>query len=457
MLSPLANKTYRRLLTAQVVALAGTGLSTIALALLAYDLAGGDAGIVLGSALALKMVAYVGIAPIVGAYAHRLPRKSMLVVLDLIRAALVGCIPFVTEVWQIYPLIFLLNTCSAAFTPTFQATIPEVLPEDQQYTRALSLSRLAYDLENLLSPLLAAAALLVLSYDGLFAVNAVTFLFSALCVLSVQLPGPRRGERDGTDWEHFGTGIRAYGQTPRLRGLLALSFAAAAAGAMVIVNTVVYVREVLDGTDSDTALAFAAFGAGSMAVALALPRLLDRSPDRPWMLLGATILAAGLLLGISTPPFAGLLLIWFCLGAGSSLIQTPTGRLLKRSAHEADWPSLFALQFSLSHACWLVTYPLSGLLSSTFSLALAFLVLGLVCLGSLSIALITWSSGDRSELEHTHEATTHTHWHRHDGHHQHDHNDEWSTEPHCHGHTHGSIRHKHHYIVDQHHTRWPNK
>ena len=72
--SPLANKTYRRLFTAQVVALVGTGLSTIALALLAYDLAGGDAGIVLGSALALKMVAYVGIAPIVGAYAHRLPR-----------------------------------------------------------------------------------------------------------------------------------------------------------------------------------------------------------------------------------------------------------------------------------------------------------------------------------------------------------------------------------------------
>ena len=455
--SPLANKTYRRLFTAQVVALVGTGLSTIALALLAYDLAGGDAGIVLGSALALKMVAYVGIAPIVGAYAHRLPRKSMLVVLDLIRAALVGCIPFVTEVWQIYPLIFLLNACSAGFTPTFQATIPEVLPEDEQYTRALSLSRLAYDLENLLSPLLAAAALLVLSYDGLFAVNAVTFLFSALCVLSVQLPGLRREERDGSDWGHVGAGIRAYGQTPRLRGLLALSFAAAAAGAMVIVNTVVYVRELLAGTESDTALAFAAFGAGSMIVALVLPRLLDRSPDRPWMLLGASILTAGLLLAMSTPPFGGLLLIWACLGAGSSLIQTPAGRLLKRSGHEADWPSLFALQFSLSHGCWLITYPLAGLLGSTFSLTVAFLVLGLVCLGSLAIALITWPSADCSELEHTHQVLTHTHWHRHDSHHQHDHSGQGSTEPHRHEHTHGSIRHKHHYIVDQHHTRWPNK
>ena len=81
MLSPLADQTYRRLFAAQVVALAGTGLSTVALALLAYDLAGGDAGAVLGTALALKMVAYVGVAPIVGGLAHRLPRRPLLIAL----------------------------------------------------------------------------------------------------------------------------------------------------------------------------------------------------------------------------------------------------------------------------------------------------------------------------------------------------------------------------------------
>ena len=136
MTSPLADRTYRRLFTAQVVALAGTGLSTVALALLAYD-------------LALKMVAYVGIAPIVGGFAHRLPRRGLLIGLDVARAASVACLPFVTEVWQIYLLIFLLNAFSAGFTPTFQATIPDVLPDEARYTRALSLSRLAYDLENL--------------------------------------------------------------------------------------------------------------------------------------------------------------------------------------------------------------------------------------------------------------------------------------------------------------------
>ena len=195
--SPLRDRTYRRLFAAQIVALTGTGLSTVALALLAYDFAGGEAGSVLGMALALKMVAYVGVAPVIGGYAHRLPRRGLLIGLDVARAGCVVCLPFVTEIWQIYLLIFLLNSCSAGFTPTFQATIPDILPDEARYTRALSLSRLAYDLENLLSPSLAAAALLMLSYDALFAANAVAFLLSALLVLSVRLPQPSGHDREG--------------------------------------------------------------------------------------------------------------------------------------------------------------------------------------------------------------------------------------------------------------------
>ena len=42
---------------------------------------------VLGTALAIKMVAYIGLAPIATAFAERLPRRGMLVSQDLIRAA----------------------------------------------------------------------------------------------------------------------------------------------------------------------------------------------------------------------------------------------------------------------------------------------------------------------------------------------------------------------------------
>ena len=140
-MNPLRRPVFRRLYAAQVVALVGTGLSTVALTLLAYDLVGGNAGVVLGTALAFKMLAYVVFAPIVGGLAHRFPRKTLLISLDVVRAGIVLLMPFVTAVWQIYVLIFLLNLFSAGFKPVFAATIPDILPDEREYTQALSFSR----------------------------------------------------------------------------------------------------------------------------------------------------------------------------------------------------------------------------------------------------------------------------------------------------------------------------
>jgi MFS family permease len=454
-LSPFAHPVYRQLFAAQVTALIGTGLSTVALALLAYDLAGGDAGAVLGGALALKMVAYVFVAPLVGGLAHRLPRRKMLVGLDLARAAFVLCLPLVDAIWQIYVLIFLLNACSAGFTPTFQATIPDVLPDERRYTRALSLSRLAYDLENLLSPALAAAALLVISYDGLFAANAGAFLLSAALVLSVTLPRPLPTERGKSVMANMTFGVRAYLSTPRLRALLALHMAVAAAGAMVIVNTVVYVRDHLMLGETQTAVAFAAAGTGSMVVALLLPRLLDRHEDRPFMLAGGALMTAALGLGWFAPGYATLLFLWLLLGAGSSLVQTPAGRLIRRSCHDSDRPALFAAQFALSHACWLIAYPLAGWLGSAAGILTAFPVLALVAALSALLAWRLWPTPDPVVLRHEHEAMRHEHFHVHDEHHQHPHEGWEGREPHRHPHRHAGGQHTHAFVIDMHHDRWP--
>ena len=293
MLDILADRTYRHLFLAQIVALLGTGLATVALGLLAYDLAGQGAAMVLGTVFAIKMVAYVGIAPIAGAFAERMNRRRLLVALDLVRAACALALPFVTAVWQVYLLIFLLQSASAAFTPTFQATIPDVLKEEERYTRALSLSRLAYDLENIASPTLAALLLAAMSYNALFLGTVAGFLASALLVVSVVLPSPRAAEPRGI-YDRTTRGIRIYLVTPRLRGLLALSLAVAAAGAMVLVNSVVLVRALLGLSASDLAWTMFAFGAGSMTAAILLPKVLDRVSDRPVMLAGALVMAAAL-------------------------------------------------------------------------------------------------------------------------------------------------------------------
>lgn len=397
MLGILANRTYRHLLAAQVIALIGTGLATVALGLLAYELAGGEAGAVLGTALAIKMLAYVGVAPIAAAFAERLPRRAMLVSLDLVRASVAMLLPFVNEVWQVYVLIFLLQSASAAFTPTFQATIPDILPDEKEYTRALSQSRLAYDLESLISPTIAAALLTVVSFHALFAGTVVGFLASAALIVSAVLPSPSPSVPRGI-YDRTTRGARIYLATPRLRGLLAVNLAVAAAGAMVIVNTVVIVQGEFGLPQRSTALALAAFGGGSMLAALALPRLLDVIPDRTVLLTAALLLILGLLAGVVVSGYTILLALWFVLGLGYSAAQIPSGRLLRRSSRPEDRPALFAAQFALSHACWLMTYPLAGWLGVSVGLSATFVILACTAAAALAAAVMVWPASVPEEL-----------------------------------------------------------
>ncbi|MEW2914630.1 MFS transporter [Leisingera sp. JC11] len=420
MLSILRNRTYRHLFLAQIVALSGTGLATVALGLLAFDLAGERAGVVLGTALTIKMVAYVTVAPIAAAWAEQVDRRRMLITLDMVRMAVAVCLPFVTEVWQVYILIFVLQSASAGFTPAFQASIPDVLTEEKDYTQALSLSRLAYELESLVSPMLAAALLVLVSSSTLFWGTAAGFAASALLLLSIALPSPEP-KAPRPVWDRTTRGIRNYLRTPRLRGLLALNWVVSAMAAMVLVNTVVLVRAGMGQGESAVALALACFGGGSMLSAMLLPRLLERLPDRSVMLAGGALGSAALgllaLTSLAWPlGFARLAIAWFVIGLGYSAVLTPSGRLLARSAHAADRPAIFAAQFTLSHACWLVFYPLSAWLMAAWGAGAAMLVLALLAAAGLIAAGYLWPRDSASPVAHSHPDLPPDHPHLQGGH-----------------------------------------
>ncbi|MCY3810695.1 MAG: MFS transporter [Gammaproteobacteria bacterium] len=454
-LGPLHDASFRKLFAAQVVALIGSGLATVAMTLLAYDLAAGNAAAVLGTALACKMVAYVVFAPIAGGLSHRFRRKGFLVAMDLVRAVLVLAMPFATEAWHLYLLIFLLSVFSAGFKPVYAATIPDILPEERRYTRALAMSRLAYDLENVLSPTLAAIALLYVSYTGLFVGNAVAFLVSAALILATLLPTTRPVSRPGAIADEISFGIRSYLKTPRLRGLLALYMGVASASAMIIVNTVNYVRDYLGGTESDVAIALAASGGGSMVAAIGLPKVLDRIDDRPVMLSGALVMAAGLGLLATGPAHPWVWPVWFLIGFGWSLVQTPAGRVVNRSSAPADRPAYFSAQFALSHACWLVSYPVAGQLGTHLGVPATALALGFGVLVFAALATSLWPKHDPEVLPHTHAELVHDHLHGHGPDDHHDHEARGADEPHSHKHRHRATRHAHRFVIDDHHTHWP--
>jgi MFS family permease len=372
----------------------------VALGLLAFDLAGGQAGAVLGTALTIKMLAYVFIAPVMAAVVERLPKRAVLVAADLIRAGIALMLPMVDQAWQIYVLVFVLQSASATFTPAFQSLIPVILPSERHYTRALSLSRLAYDLESLASPALAAALLAVMSFHELFLGTVAGFLVSAALVVTTRLPAAPGVGQEGTLWHRTTLGARIFARIPELRGLLALNLAVAAATALVLVNTVVYVRDRFGGSNADVAIALACYGAGSMAAALMVPWILDSVTDRSLMMAGAGFLCLGLagafVLLAAAGPWPVLLGLWVMLGAGTSMVNTPSARLLRRAATDSTRSYIFTAQFSLSHACYIITYPVAGWVGAAAGQPAAAAVLAAVATISTVAALKFWPAAART-------------------------------------------------------------
>lgn len=462
--SPFRDRDYRHLFGAQVVALAGNGLATVALGLLAFELAGARAAAVLGTALAIKMVTYVVIAPIAGAYAGRVDRRRLLVALDLIRAVVVVALPFADQIWHVYVLVALMQAASAAFTPTFQATLPDILPDEECYTRALSYSQFASTLETLLSPLLAAVLISVVDFHWLFAGTTVGFLASAALVVSGHIPPAATGAGYRIIDRLF-IGVRIFAATPRLRGLMGLNLAVASAGAIIMVNTVNLVQQHLGRPEADVAWLLAANGAGVLVAAVAMPQLLRRHGERAVMVTGAALLVAGALAvtafaaggagsvggadGASVEAaggaaiswqWPGLVAIWILIGLGSGAVLTPTGSVLRRSSAPEDRPALFAAQFSLSHACWLLTYPIAGWVATIAGYPITFSILTVLAAAGGIIAVVAWPTPDPTCVEHHHPATI--------------------ADP---AHVRGAVpdgygfTHTHELVIDRLHHRWPKQ
>ena len=174
-----------------------------------------------------------------------------------------------------------------------------------------------------------------------------------------------------------------------------------------------------------------------MLAALILPRLLDNRPDRPVMIAGASslvvvLLALGLWVALAGPVWGVLLMGWLAIGIGYSVVLTPSGRLLKRSAHPEDRPAVYAAQFALSHACWLLTYPLSGWLITAFGPVVAFLVLALVAGAGLLGGFLLWPQEQDASVPHTHKDL-----------------------PQDHPHLNGGLTHSHPIVIDDYHPHWP--
>lgn len=406
------NRSFLLLFSAQVISLAGSGITTVGLALFAYQLVGGEsAAAVIGNALMLRILAFLLFSQVAGVMADRMDRKRVLIAADLIRFALLAIFPFIDSVWQIYALIFAINAVTAFFTPTFEAALPDLVGS-ANYVKALSLSRIAVDVEAVAAPALAGLLLATVGLRWLFWFDAISYLVSAALVASSairSMPSAINKLSPRSFIAEMGLGTRILLREVSLRRALLLSFVEATAGAIAIVSTVVYVRDVLLLGTTAFALLMAALGLGSSLTALLLSRLSGRYEARGsnqpeqharqhrWadkaLLGGGTLLGLLLLPGFLQPPVVWFALLWAMNGAGQALIAIPSSTLLASHTQSSERGRAYAAYFALTHAFWLITYPAVGHATSAFGAPIVFTVAGGICLSiTMLVVLATRTS-----------------------------------------------------------------
>jgi NRE family putative nickel resistance protein-like MFS transporter len=412
------NRDFRLLFGAQIVSLLGSGVTTVGLALFAYHLTGGtSATAVIGNALTLRILAFLLFSQPAGVIADRVSRKSILIAADLLRFGLLALFPFITAVWQIYALIFVINAVTAFFTPTFEASVPEVAG-NEQYVQALSYSRVAVDIEAVAGPAVAGLLVALLGLRWVFWFDAFTYLVSALLVAAAVIPSVQRGITP-LSWRAFLAeithGSRVLLREPALRQAITLSFAEATAGAAAIVATVAYVRDALGRGETAFAMVMAGLGLGSTLAAVMLGKATGRyehgANDRAvlhgrrhrWtaraLLFGGLALGLVLLPGVLSPPLSVFVMLWVLNGAGQALIAISSSTLLAEHTVAEERGRAYAAHFALTHACWLITYPAIGHAAAKWGAPLTFTAAGIVCLLITAAARVF---GHGAPMAHTH-------------------------------------------------------
>jgi hypothetical protein len=77
--------------------------------------------------------------------------------------------------------------------------------------------------------------------------------------------------------------------------------------------------------------------------------------------------------------------------------STPSSRLLRDASTVDTRPYVFAAQFSLSHACYIITYPLAGWVGAAAGLGWAALALTIVAMIGSAGAFLSWPRHDAAE------------------------------------------------------------
>jgi predicted MFS family arabinose efflux permease len=362
----LRHREFRLLWGARAATSLGDRIVFIALALYVTDIGSpSDVGLVL-AANALPLVLFVLIG---GVWADRLERHRVMVVTDVVRAALHGLLAVLiflgpAPIWAIVVIEAGFGTAQAFFNPAFTGLVPQTVPEDE-FQQANAANTIVWNVAELVGPAIATALVLGLGAGWAFTIDALAFVLSAALLTRVR---PRsRGERvpPGALLADLRVGwheVRSRQWVWVVLVATSLALLLALAPYMTLGPTIAEDRYSSTGVFGALAVAL---GIGTLLGSLAALRLRPRHPIRFAMAWGALWPPVFVLFALG-PPLALLLPLFVLMGFGLSMFDVMWDTTLAERipAHALSRVSAFDYMGSL--ALLPLGYVLAGPLGEAF-------------------------------------------------------------------------------------------
>jgi MFS family permease len=190
------NRNYRFTWTGQVVSEVGDHYNNVAVFALA--LANTGSGLVVAGILISRAICAVLAGPIAGVLLDRMDRKRIMIISDLVRAAV--AILFILGIpqgrtWLLYVLSGALMFASPFFSSGRASILPTIATKHELHS-ANSLTQLTQWTTLTLGSFLGGTSVSQFGYRLAFFFNAMSFLFSAWCISQLHVESGFRAERD---------------------------------------------------------------------------------------------------------------------------------------------------------------------------------------------------------------------------------------------------------------------
>jgi MFS family permease len=272
LITPLVGRDFRLLWTGMTISLFGDGIFLIAMTWQAYELWNAPAALsILGIGMTIPTIAFLLPA---GVLSDRFERRTLVLWADVGRAVAVGALAALAltgalAFWHLVVLVALCGIGTAFFTPAFEALVPDIVPA-RDLAAANALDQFVRPIAfRLVGPALGGVLVASAGTGVTFAIDAGTFLASAVAVAFMRPPTHARSEHVESSVAAVREGLRFVRSRVWLWGTLAsaaVAYLAFMGPAEVLLPYVV--KNSIGGSARDLGLVFAAGGIGAVAAAL---------------------------------------------------------------------------------------------------------------------------------------------------------------------------------------------